>query len=66
MENFLWKNPGNILSSHPLWKNAKILTLACGRKILGALRKMGVFHINLHYHCYYYLKSFIDIFIYLI
>ena len=64
--NGLWISRNLIFPQQGMWKSAKLCTLACGKKTVAALREKAVFHINLYYHCYYYLKTFIHIYSFII
>jgi len=55
----------NFFISQGLLKNFVDFSVACGKKDVGALRKIRLFHIFSYYCCYYYLK-YLFLYIFLI
>ena len=43
---YLWNGCTLFACSQPLWKSVKNSTDGCGEKVVEALRKNGLFHIN--------------------
>jgi hypothetical protein len=52
MWNFrLWKSGALFGASQGLWKSVKYSTDGCGKKVVAAVREIGLFHITFLYYC---------------
>ena len=64
--SFLWTDSAKKFFNIPMFKSYCFSQSPCGEKTVGALREIGLFHINLHYCCYYYLYNLFFIYIIII
>ena len=53
VKNFLWKSGSFKFQQNLLWKTGKVSTSPCGWESLDTTGFDRVFHIRIHYYCYY-------------